>query len=125
MDTLGDVLILAGAVLSVIAAVGVLRFRDLYSRMHAASKVPTLSLLLVVVGAQFVVDGWGTRATLLLAFVLQLLTAPVGAHLVGRSSYRRTGVELRVDAIDELGRDIDAGATNPDRLDGAAERGLS
>jgi len=114
VDLTGDLFILAGALLTVIAAVGVLRFRDLYSRMHAATKIPTLSLILIVVGAQFTVNGFAVRATLILAAVLQLLTAPVGAHLLGRSSYRRKGIAMHLDSVDELERDIEAGVTSPD-----------
>lgn len=109
METVGDVILLAGALLSAIAALGVLRFGDLYSRMHAASKVGTLALGLVVLGAQFTVTGMATRATLILAFVLQLLSAPVGAHLLGRSSYGQRGIDVRVDTVDEFGRDLSSG----------------
>ena len=100
--------ILAGAVLTLIAGVGQLRSNDLFVRMHAATKPSTLGWLLVVVGAVMAIPSWSVVTKLILALALQFLTAPVGAHLVGRAAYRvraerpgRTRSERLV--IDELG----------------------
>jgi len=109
VDLVGEVLVLVGALLALVAAVGVLRFGDLYSRMHAVAKVPTLALALVALGGTLLVDDAAVRVTLALAVVLQIMTAPVGAHLVGRSAHRRRGVDMRIDAVDELERDERAG----------------
>jgi len=101
--TIGDVLLVVGAGWTVLAAVGVLRFDDVYARMHAATKAPTLGLILVSWGAALHL-GWGGAPKLLLVSVLVLLTAPVGAHLMGRAVHRRPGdVRIRIDTVDELG----------------------
>lgn len=103
VDGVGDVLLVVGAAWSVLAAVGVLRFDDVYSRMHAATKTPTLGLLLVLAGAALHLDG-GDALKLLLVGLLVFLTAPVGAHLIGRAVRRSPGeVRIRIDTVDELG----------------------
>ena len=51
---IGEMLALAGAVLTLLAAVGVVRFPDALTRMHALTKASTLGLTLVAVGAAFV-----------------------------------------------------------------------
>jgi multicomponent Na+:H+ antiporter subunit G len=100
VDTVGDLLLVLGAALMLIAAIGVVRFPDLYSRMHAATKATAAGLLLVSLGAAVVLgEGW---AKLVATVALVLLTSPVAAHLIGRAAYRAEGVPLRVDTVDEL-----------------------
>lgn len=103
---MSEVLVLAGAAWTLLAAVGVLRFDDVYARMHAATKSSTLGLLLVLCGAAAAFDV-GDAAKVLLAGVLLLFTAPLGAHLVGRAAHRSGGPQIRIDTIDELA-DADA-----------------
>jgi multicomponent Na+:H+ antiporter subunit G len=99
-DVVTAVLLITGASFTLLAGVGALRFPDLYSRMHAATKATAFGFVLIAVGADIqLVQG---RAKLLLAIALVLLTTPVAAHLVGRLSYRAPGVDLRIDERDEL-----------------------
>lgn len=108
-EVIAGVLGLVGACFTLLAGVGVLRFPDTLARMHAATKAPTLGLLLIVVGAEFQVTGGSTK--LAMAVGLVFLTAPVAAHLVGRSTYRAEEVELRLDEVDELAEAEQAGAS--------------
>lgn len=80
--------LVAGAALLLLAAVGVHRMPDVYTRMHAATKAPSLATLLLLAGA--VVHFWTVATTvqaLAIAGVL-FLTLPVAVHLVGRAVYR-------------------------------------
>ena len=80
-------IILVGAVFSLIAAIGILRLPDLYTRMHAASKAGTMgSGLTFVAIAVFSFDG-PVILRALVGFVFLLLTAPVSAHLLARAAY--------------------------------------
>ncbi len=107
MTTIGEILLVVGAAWSVLAAIGVNRFGDVYARMHAATKTTTLGLLLVLVGAALNLTV-AEAAKLLLAGVLLFLTAPIGAHLVGRSVHRNQGsASMTIDSIDELQRSGD------------------
>lgn len=112
VDVVVSVLLLSGTALAVIAAIGLQRFPDVFARMHAATKPATLGLLLVLVGAAARVSDPGDVAKLLLVGLLQFLTAPVGAHMVGRAAYR-AGTELSPEtSIDELAA-ADAGPGLP------------
>lgn len=84
-----DVFLVAGAALGALAGLGQLRFEDLFVRMHLATKPATLGLLLVGIGAAGRIGGWAAAVLILLNVVIQFLTAPVGAHLVGRAAHRR------------------------------------
>jgi multicomponent Na+:H+ antiporter subunit G len=86
-DVVGAVLLLAGCGLAVLAGVGLVRFPDVFARMHAATKPATLGLVLVAVGAMFRVERLSDVSKLALVVAIQFLTAPVGAHLVGRAAY--------------------------------------
>lgn len=88
IDLLGEALILGGAAFAAIAGIGQVRFSDLFTRMHVATKPSTLGLLLVAVGAMAHIEGQGAISLLVLVIVLQFLTAPVSAHLVGRAAHR-------------------------------------
>src|SRR5699024_1388588 len=49
-ELIGAILILIGSIISMISAVGIIRFRDVYSRAHAATKTTTLAVLLTLTG---------------------------------------------------------------------------
>ncbi len=109
-DAAAAVLILTGVTLGVAAGLGLQRFPDVFARMHAATKPATLGLVLVLSGAALRVEDTGDVAKLLLVVALQFVTAPVGAHMIGRAAYR-AGTELSpTTSCDELARDRQAGA---------------
>ena len=105
LDVAGGICLVAGSVLILIAAIGVVRFDDVYARVHAAAKAPTLAVLLVAAGAGLTIRTTQAVVTALLVVVLQLIAGPVGAHLLGRAIYRVLGPAL--DGPDELG-DVEA-----------------
>ena len=111
LDVLASALLLAGAALALAAGIGLLRFPDVLSRMHAATKPQVLGLLLILAGAGIRLYGSVDSWMLLLVGAFQLVTAPVAAHLIGRAAYRtrhiRRGAHLLL--VDELARDIEAG----------------
>lgn len=87
LNILTGALMIIGAAFTLVAAVGILRLPDLYTRMHAASKAGTLgSGLLLIALAIFAQDqAIVTRA--LAAVVFFLLTAPISAHLLAKAAY--------------------------------------
>ncbi len=96
---LAGVLIFTGSFVFVIAAIGIVRFRDFYSRVHPAGNGDTLGLPLVLVGLM-VYDGFThTSLKILLVLLFLLLTGPVASHALARSAFlvRRTGEEEYVD----------------------------
>ncbi len=103
-EFIGAFLILIGSLISVISAIGVLRFPDVYSRAHAGTKSSTLAVLLTLVGAFlyfWLVQGF-ISVRLLLGIVFVFLTAPVSGHLIIRASYRAKVKMADVTVEDEL-----------------------
>lgn len=79
---------LSGCALAVIAAIGLHRLPDVFTRMHAATKPATLGLILVVLGTALRMPASSSQIKLVLVLALQLLTIPVGAHMIGRAAHR-------------------------------------
>lgn len=105
IDVVVAVLLLAGSLLAVVAALGLHRFPDLLCRMHAATKPATLGMVFIALATAIALFGRGVLVKLLLVVLLQFLTAPVAAHMIGRAAYR-SGIPLsKGTAMDELGRD--------------------
>lgn len=100
MDVFADLLLVAGSALVMIGGIGVVRFDDVFSRMHAAAKSPTLGLILVAIGAAIKINTMLATTTLVLVVILQLLSSPVGAHALSRASRRQMTIDL--DDVDEL-----------------------
>lgn len=104
MTQVAGALIVVGAMFTMLAGIGTLRFRDVYARMHPAAKGPTLGLLLVAIGAAVELRSAGAVLGLALVVVLQFLAAPVGAHLLGRAIHQR--IPLQIEVVDELASDL-------------------
>lgn len=85
---IASVFILLGALLAFTAAVGIVRFPDTLSRMHAATKPQVVGLIMVLVGAIISLRGNVDIWMLVLVGIFTLVTAPVIAHTVGRVAYR-------------------------------------
>lgn len=80
-------IIIAGSIFGLLAAVGVLRLPDLYTRMHAASKAGTLGAGLMFAAIAIVAFDGAVILRAIAGFVFLLLTAPVSAHLLARAAY--------------------------------------
>ncbi|MFE4714748.1 Na+/H+ antiporter subunit G [Paenibacillus sp. NPDC056722] len=89
-EIIGAVLILIGAIFSLISAIGNVRLPDVYTRSHAASKSSTLGVLCALVGTllYFLISDGFFSIRLILGIFFVFLTAPVAAHVICRAAYR-------------------------------------
>lgn len=102
IDIVTAVFLVVGALMSLAAAVGLLRFPDLLSRMHAATKPQVLGLFLLLAAIGLQMRTWWVWPVLLVAWIFQLLTVPVSAHMVGRSGYRTKHMHRELLSSDDL-----------------------
>lgn len=86
LDVVAAALMLVGSALALVAAVGLFRMPDAYSRIHVATKPATLAVVCTVGAAVLRVPGLTSITKLLLAVVLQFWTAPVASHMLGRAA---------------------------------------
>ncbi len=105
VEVLAAALMLAGSMLALIAAVGLFRMPDAYSRIHVATKPATLAVVCTVGAAILRVPGIPSITKLLLAVALQFWTNPVSSHMIGRAA-RAAGLRpAEAWAVDELAED--------------------
>ena len=88
MNTVLVVLICTGVFFLCAGAVGIIRFTDTYSRMHAAGKCDTLGVLLVLIGLACYqgIGTTGLKIFLIAAFVF--LTSPTATHVIARAALK-------------------------------------
>lgn len=95
---------LCGSLLSLTAAIGLIRFPDTLMRMHAATKPQTLGLILIILGtAIYRGTNMADTSMLALAAVFTLITAPASGHRVGRVAYfeqYRKGQEKNPESVE-------------------------
>lgn len=99
---------ITGSGLVLIAAIGMVRFPDLLSRLHAATKPQVLGIILMMNGLALALGSWQLGWKVLPVIIFQLATAPVAAHMVGRAGYRTNKVRPEFVGVDELTEDLEA-----------------
>lgn len=101
-DTVALVLVLLGALLCLTASIGIVRFRDVPARLHAATKPQVLGLLLICLAVALSLRAWPVLAFVTAVFLIQLITSPLSAHTVGRAAYRNGRIDESTLIVDEL-----------------------
>lgn len=98
-----------GAVFAVVTVLGQLRFPDLYTRIHAAAVVLTISAVFVTLGTAIYVWEFFLSAKIILIGTFFLFSNPMATHAIARASYKREIAlpkEYEIDAYSNyLGRD--------------------
>lgn len=102
-----SIALLLGCLLTVLAAVGLLRLSDLLARMHTTAKPQVLGVLLALVGVGLQLHRATDIAMIVAIGAFQLLTVPVAAHMVGRAAYRTGQVDPSVLAHDDLAEELE------------------
>ena len=88
---IGELLALVGALLVLLAAIGVVRLPDVLARLHALAKASTFGLLLILVGAAVNLRDLNDITSVVLAGVLHLLASPPASNMLSRAAYLATG----------------------------------
>ncbi|MEW6612514.1 MAG: monovalent cation/H(+) antiporter subunit G [Pseudomonadota bacterium] len=88
-DWVGGALVLLGMPFFLAGTVGLLRFPDVYTRLHALTKADNLGLGLVVAGLALQADSWLAVMKLLLIWLLVLVASATASHLVARTALHR------------------------------------
>lgn len=101
IEVIVGLLALSAGGFCLVAALGILRFPDALTRMHASSKVATLGGSLALLVAAVDIGGAGPLTRAVLGILFLMLTAPIGAHLLGRAAAWRAGQWQRPERPDE------------------------
>lgn len=121
-DALAVLALAGGLFFMFVGAVGVYRFPDAYSRMHAASKCTTLGLSGLLLAAMLHIWLLDIAGKALLVLVFTFAATPIGTHLLAKAAHHGGAQQFRGTLSDELAedkRDPDRPATD-ERIDGGA-----
>ncbi len=88
IDWISAIFLIGGGFFALIAGLGLLRFPDLLSRMHAATKASGAAFSLILVAFVLRVPEWDIAIKAVVSLILAFLTLPVAAHLLGRNTSR-------------------------------------
>lgn len=114
LSWIGGAFVVAGALLSILGAVGVLRFPDVYTRIHAASLTDTGGATLMLLGMGFLSPLGFVTLKLLLVWGFVMLTSPSAANALANAAFS-AGLRPRIGTFQIMGGDKPA-----DPGDGAA-----
>jgi multicomponent Na+:H+ antiporter subunit G len=112
-DVAAATCLVLGVLLALIASIGILRFPDVLTRMHSATKPQVLGLLLILLGLALRLRDPAAMGLLALVAMFQLVTSPIASHMVGRASFRAGQVRRDLLVVDELSPTL----PEPDRLE--------
>lgn len=102
VDVAAAAFLIVGTGFTFIAAVGLFRMRDVYARIHVATKPATLGIALTLGAAILQVSVGPLTTKLVLALAFQFWSVPAASHMLGRAA-RRAGVAPAVpDVVDEF-----------------------
>ena len=88
-DYLTSALLIVGSIFFLAGTLGLLRFPDVYTRLHALTKADNVGLGLIVAGLAIQAASWAVVVRLLLVWLLVLLAGASVSHLVSRTALRR------------------------------------
>ncbi|XCB30863.1 monovalent cation/H(+) antiporter subunit G [Arcanobacterium hippocoleae] len=108
-DILGVFCLVLGSGFIFISAIGMLRYQDLLSRQHVATKPQVFSVIMFLLGVILLVRESAVTWTLLIVIVFQLVSSPISAHMLSRAGYRTGRVLAGELVVDELGVDLRTG----------------
>jgi multicomponent Na+:H+ antiporter subunit G len=105
MAVLSGVLIGVGLLVMTLGIYGMIRMPDIYTRLHAASKVTFLGAGSIAIAAMLVSDQ-ASIMRLVLLIVLMLVTTSMSSHAIGRAAYLHHERMSSPGAVDESGQHL-------------------
>ncbi len=90
LESLSMILIALGTVFFIAGTVGLLRFPDIYCRLHALTKADGLGLALIALGVALLADSMGEVFRIILIWFFVAVASATCGHLIARYE-RRSG----------------------------------
>lgn len=102
IDAIGAVFLLIGAFFLLVAALGTIRFPDLYTRMHAASKASSFGIGFMLIGVAIYFGTPTVVGKSIAAIIFIFLTTPIAASMIGRAGYLQKAPFWKGTCVDDL-----------------------
>ncbi len=126
MEWIISIMLMAGSLFMLVAAIGVVKLPDVYMRMHAITKAASLGAILMLVAVFLRYPQWVVGIEALMVVMFVIFTSPIGAHMIARVSHRMKVPIGEGYVMDELQDELDRqSAEKADRLSGEMTDGKS
>jgi multicomponent Na+:H+ antiporter subunit G len=102
METLLSIIIVLGAFFTLVAAIGLVRFPDFYTRMHAVTKAGAFGGTIILIGAALCFGSLKITVLVGINIIFFYFTAPIAAHMIARSAYINRIKPWHKTELDEL-----------------------
>ena len=117
MHWVSAALVIIGATFALLAAVGIIRMPDFYTRLQVITKASTLGVSCLVLAAALEFEGTGTTTRALLVIAFLTLTSPISAQMIAMAAYTERvplWEEIIVDELQEKEQLLDPPPEHPD-----------
>lgn len=85
LEIVGGLISIAGGILLLLAALGLVRMPDVYNRMQAGTKATTLGSMLFLVGVAVARPDWWAKILVIILFIV--FTNPISSHALARAAH--------------------------------------
>ena len=86
IDIIVGILVLISAIIILIASIGIVRFKSLYSRMHVVTKVSSFAFVLLLIALNILFFQWKIALLTLIIFHILIFLSPISAHMIAKVS---------------------------------------
>ena len=124
VDVAAAILLVSGALITLLGTIGLVRFPDVFTRMHASTKAAVVGVILMTAAAAIEAGTVGGLLVLLLVVALLFLSGPLGMSLLARAAYHDPETP-RAPQTRELEVELPAGRAKRARPGGGASPALA
>ena len=86
VDIIVGILVILSAVIILIASIGILQFKNLYTRMHVVTKVSSFAFVLMLLAVNILFFHWKILLITLIIFHVLIFLSPISAHMIAKVS---------------------------------------
>ena len=90
IDWIAAFLLVSGSLFMLVAAIGIVKFSDVYMRMHAVTKAASLGALLMLAAVSLVYTQWIVWVEALMVVFFVIFTAPIASHMISKAAHKET-----------------------------------
>ncbi len=111
-EWIAGILLVLGAFFMLIASIGMVKLPDLYMRIHAATKAPSLGIFLMMVGIIVYFLNWWTSIEGVVVILFVFITAPIGSHMISKVAHKMGVEKYKATITDEMEQEMNVEKEN-------------
>uniref|UniRef100_UPI004055B6D1 monovalent cation/H(+) antiporter subunit G n=1 Tax=Candidatus Electrothrix sp. TaxID=2170559 RepID=UPI004055B6D1 len=102
MEWIAAFFLIAGSLFMLVASIGVVKFSDVYMRMHAITKAASLGTILMLAAVSIIYVQWIVWVEALMVVLFVIVTAPIASHMIAKAAHKGGNPKGPGYIVDEL-----------------------